>query len=457
MVKKSNKIINKLKKKLTNTTKLTNVKNIYNNVIIIFILVFITIVIQAIITYNFTNTKKLSLRAFIRNFSFVICIYYFIKTNIIALLFIPFIIEIIIEFAKYKGFHIEKYIATEYQYNDYWREINKHDIIFSNFSEGNYDKILGFNTLDHSQENLKRILDWSKKTYDDSLKNKTPYLLDYNNKKHYAPEIKNITDQNKFKLICEICKIKPGMKILEIGFGEGDFINYIKNEYNIDVVGVSIAHEQVKLIESRGFKGHTMNSWDMTPEVLGTFDLILQCGNLEYILLTGESYEKYAEYSRIINRLLNKNGKYFITCIHFNQQFKNSSFYDKLRCYFLWSGNDGRYPSGKDGFTKYAQKAGLTPIFQQDRTNDYFITTVIFMSYLQCMKNNKCVNSVSFSGLLEALFKTIAGPYYLHTYLCYSPTSDFNWLPWQWEFIAQYKDGILESPTTLEYILFEKQ
>lgn len=61
-----------------------------------------------------------------------------------------------------------------------------------------------------------------------------------------------------------------------------------------------------------------------------------------------------------------------------------------------------------------------------------------------------------FNDFLHALFKTIAAPYYLHTFLCYTPTNDFNWCPWQWEFIAQYKNEQYVSPVTLQYILFEK-
>jgi ubiquinone/menaquinone biosynthesis C-methylase UbiE len=73
----------------------------------------------------------------------------------------------------------------------------------------------------------------------------------------------SFTETNNISLLCEyskvtrntiisgICKIKKGMKILEIGFGEGDFMNYIRKEYNIDIVGVSIAEEQVKLVKIR--------------------------------------------------------------------------------------------------------------------------------------------------------------------------------------------------------------
>ena len=432
----------------------SKINPIYFTIIIIIVLV---IILQLFVTYVLTNTKEFSYRALIRNQSIALSIYLTVVYKNGLFLLIPFLIEGVLEYSKLHGYHMEKYISTKYQYSDYWREINKNNPIFSNFSEGNYDKIIGFDTKNHSQENIKKILDWCKNTYDYSLKYKTPYLTDINGKKHEGNQLKKITDNNKFELICEICKIKPGMKILEIGFGEGDFMLYLREKYNIYPTGVSISCEQVDLVKSRGFNAYCMNSWDMTKDVLGTYDLILQCGNIEYIKCTGESENVYINFSKIIYGLLNENGKYFITCIHFNDEFKINTLYDNINCYLLWSANDGSYPYGKDGFSKYANKIGLKTIHQEDRTNDYFITTAIFMSYLQCMKNNKCINSVSSLGLLEAITKTIADPYYIHTYLCYSPVKDFYWLPWQWEFIPQKKNNKWITPVTLQYILFIKK
>jgi cyclopropane fatty-acyl-phospholipid synthase-like methyltransferase len=434
------------------------IKSLNLNLKLLITLILVFLFIQLFVTYFLTNTKEFSYRALIRNQSIAISIYLTIVYKNYLFLLIPFILEMIIEFLKFKGFYIEKYIATKYQYNDYWREINKNNPIFSNFSEGNYDNIIGFDTKDHSERNIINILNWCKNTYNNSLMYKSPYLVDLYGKYHDGEQLKKQTDDNKFKLICEICKIKKGMKVLEIGFGEGDFMLYLRNHYNIDPIGVSISSEQVELVRSRGFTAYCMNSWDMTKDVLGTYDLILQCGNLEYIKCTGDSNNIYEKFSEIIYQLLKPNGKYFITCIHFNEKFEKYTFYDNMMCYLLWSGNDGCYPKGKYGFSKYANNVGLKTIHQEDRTNDYFITTVIFMSYLQCMRDNKCFNSKSFTGILEALVKTIAGPYYLHTYLCYSPTNNFYWLPWQWEFIPQQDKTTFNwiTPVTLQYILFQK-
>ena len=246
------------------------------------------------------------------------------------------------------------------------------------------------------------------------------------------------------------------MKILEIGFGEGDFLMYIRNNYNIGPVGVSISQEQVDLVKKRGFDAYCMDSWEMTKEKLGTYDLIIQCGNVEYIKCSGDTDDIYKKFSKIIYSLLKPRGKYFITSIHMNKDFdKLYSLYDRINGYLLWSGNDGYYPTSKYSFTKQAESVGFKKLYQQNRTNDYFITTVIYMSYLRCYKG-KCNNLMTISGIIKALIKTIAGPYYLHTYLCYTPSKYFNWLPWQWEFIPQQKNNKFISPVTLEYILLQK-
>lgn len=156
----------------------------------LFLVILLVILIQLFVTYLMTNTKEFSYRALIRNLSIGISIYLAVIYKNLLFLLVPFILEFLLEIMKYKGYYIEKYIATKYQYNDYWREINKNDPIFSNFSEGNYDNILGFDTKDHSQNNLQRILNWSRKVYNDSIEYKMPYLIDYNGKKHYGPELK---------------------------------------------------------------------------------------------------------------------------------------------------------------------------------------------------------------------------------------------------------------------------
>ena len=424
----------------------------------------ITIIIQLIVTYIFTKTKRFSVRALIRNLSIAFAIYYSIVFKNGLFLLLPVVLEIIIEVLKYNGYNIDPYVATEYQYSDYWMDRSKTNPLLSNFSEANFDGILGLNTTDHSSENNKKIYDWCKYCYTESLNKPRAKLYDMNNNLVPEPKVlKKIVDDNKFKLIADKCNIQPGMRILEIGFGDGDFMDYIYENYNIRPIGVSISNEQVKYIKDRGFEAYHMNSWDITPEKLGTFDIILQCGNLEYIMTIGKNNEKiYTKYSNIIKNVLKPNGIYFVTCCHFNEKYCNSkklydySFDYYLHTYFLWAGNDGYYPLFKNGFTKYANKVGLKTIYQEERTHDYYINMNLSFSYYQCY-DGSCGTSFSIPSLCDALLKTIAGPYYFHTYMCYLSTSNYVWNPFLWEFTPENKNGKWIPPVTLQYIMFEKE
>lgn len=425
--------------------------NMFHTMLCLFCLV---LIIQLLITYCYTNTKRFSIMALIRNSVFVIFIYLFIKTKSFFYLLLPFLIEIIIEFVKYSGFQIDKYIATEYMYSDYFRELNKKNPIYSNLTEGIYGDIFGVDPSDHSPENLKKIFNWSKDVYNNSYNNKTQEVIGLNGKKFdNMNELKKIGDKNKFKTICDICKVHKNMKILEIGFGEGDFMMYLKETYGISAVGVSISEEQVKIAKSRGFEAYHLNMWDITDKI-GNFDLIIQCGNLEYTRCASESEDKYTEYFKIIQKILNKNGNYFITCLHLNENaLNNYTFYDWIRGYLLLFGNDGAYPSGRFALTKHAENANLKNIYQIEKTNEYYITSIFFLSTFGFINDNKI--NFTISGLIDSIIKTIADPYYIHTYLCMTPTSNYEWTPWLWQFIPYQRGDWFGQFATLEYILFK--
>jgi len=368
-------------------------------------------------------------------------------------LIFPFVIEIIMNALKYSGYQLDKYIATEYMYSDYFRELNKQNPIYSGLTEGIFGNMFGIDLLDHSKNNLKQMSEWTKKVYDNAYKNKTQKVIGLNGQKFDASALKQIGDVNKFKTICEICKVQKDMKILEIGFGEGDFMMYIKEHYGISPVGVSISEEQVKLARSRGFEAHHMNMWDITSQI-GKFDLIIQCGNLEYTRCASESENKYTDFFKIVQSVLNENGKYFITCLHLNEHaVKRYTFYDWVRGYFLLFGNDGAYPNGRFALSKHAQNAKLKNIYQIEITNDYYLTSIFFLSSYGFVNGKS--NHFTFPGFMDALIKTIAAPYYIHTYLCMTPTEDYNWCPWLWQFVPCQRGNWFGQFATLEYILFE--
>jgi len=420
-----------------------NIVKPYNSIIIG---IFIVLIVQLIVTYGFTYTQIFSVRALIRNLSILIPILYGVQY-----IWIPILLEIIIESVKYKGYYLDKYIATTYLYNDNLRVLSKQYPLLSNYSEGIHDGLLGFDMTDLSQENLKRIRDWGQKTYYEALNNPSPYFTDNEGKKQDI-SIKYKAENQKFDYICKKCEIKPGMKILEIGFGDCDFLKYIRKTYGISPVGVNIASEQVKYAKELGFEAHCLDGWKITDEI-GTFDLVLQCGNLEYFRLFGESGEKYKDYCNIIKKVLNPGGKFFITCCHQNEFFK-FSLPERLKGYILWAGNDGGYPIGKNGFTKFAKKAGFKVMYQEDRTLDYYIAMLLHFSFLRC-SSGKCHDVVDTPSFFKTLLQTIAGPYLMHSYGCYQPSKYLPMVPFAWEFEPQPQKDKLDFPVTLEYILLQ--
>ena len=435
-----------------------------------------TVLLQFIITKIATRTQKFSSRALIRNLSIAGSVHLWnvmggsIWGTIICI-FIPIVLELIIEVLSARGYHIDKYIATEYVYSDFFEEVIEKSKMMSNFSEGNYDGMVGFDTKDHGQKNIEQINQWARSTYDKCFNDSTPTFTDGNGMVCSTQKIKYESENAKFALISQICGLNKettkSIKILEIGFGKIDFMKYLRDNFDVNVTGVSISGEQVKYAVANGFKAYHMNCWDMTPETMGQYDLVLQCGNIEYLRLAGyDETMAYTKYGNIIKSLLRPGGKYFITGLHSNPDFyhtkkisnilsNNFDSNDLINLYLLWKGNDGAYPFGRTAFSQHIESVGFKQTHCEERTNDYYIYSMLWMSSLANAYTDMCKRGYGFKNIFKALVKTIAAPYYIHTYLTYIPHKIMKKQPWTWQFIPQYKNGTWASPSILLYILFE--
>jgi hypothetical protein len=202
-----------------------------------------------------------------------------------------------------------------------------------------------------------------------------------------------------------------------------------------------------------------MNCWDMRPGDIGKYDVILQCGNIEYLRLAGHSEkEVYTKYGNVIKTLLEPNGKFFVTGLHNNPDFygpRSLGINDLINIYLLWKGNDGAYPYGVDGFSEHFQNIGFKKTYCEERTNDYYIYSGLWMSSLANAYTDLCRTGYGMKNLVKALVRTIGAPYYIHTYLCYIPHRIMEKQPWVWQFIPQNKAGRWASPSVLLYMLFE--
>ena len=57
--------------------------------------------------------------------------------------------------------------------------------------------------------------------------------------------------QNKIDLLCRKLMLTPGMRVLDIGCGWGNFAHYAASKYGVSVVGLTVSQEQARLARER--------------------------------------------------------------------------------------------------------------------------------------------------------------------------------------------------------------
>jgi len=105
----------------------------------------------------------------------------------------------------------------------------------------------------------------------------------------------------------------------------------------------------------------------------------------------------------------------------------------------------------------HMQEAGATADIELAYTlADGLEYMMYYSTYVFNDKSKKSIQ-VTFSGIIDALIKTIAGPYYIHTYLSYSSTENYYTIPWLWQFFPFERKGQYARYVSLEYVLLQKE
>lgn len=124
--------------------------------------------------------------------------------------------------------------------------------------------------------------------------------------------------EDKLDLICRKIGPAPGMRVLDIGCGWGGFARYAAETYGVEVVGITVSREQVRLARER-CRGLPVSIELMDYRKLeGTFDRIVSVGMFEHV---GE--RNYQAYMKVIQRCLAPDGLFLLHTIG-----SNSTVYD---------------------------------------------------------------------------------------------------------------------------------
>jgi len=114
----------------------------------------------------------------------------------------------------------------------------------------------------------------------------------------------------KLELTCSKLGLKPGMRVLDIGCGWGGFAIYAAEKYKVEVTGVTVSNEQVKLGRSCCKDLPVCFELKDYRDIQGTYDRIVSIGMFEHVGMVN-----YRTYLRVVNRCLKDDGLFLLHTI----------------------------------------------------------------------------------------------------------------------------------------------
>jgi cyclopropane-fatty-acyl-phospholipid synthase len=118
----------------------------------------------------------------------------------------------------------------------------------------------------------------------------------------------------KLDLVCRKLDLQPGMRVLDIGCGWGGTARFAAQHYRVEVVGITVSEEQVKVAnELRGNLPVEIRLQDYR-DLKGRFDRILSIGMFEHV-----GYKNYRTYMRVVREHLRKDGLFLLQTIGRNR------------------------------------------------------------------------------------------------------------------------------------------
>ncbi|WP_353155633.1 cyclopropane fatty acyl phospholipid synthase [Herminiimonas fonticola] len=121
--------------------------------------------------------------------------------------------------------------------------------------------------------------------------------------------------QAKLDMVCRKLRLKPGMRVLDIGCGWGSFMAYAAENYGVECVGVSISKEQVAWAQQR--YAHLPLEFRLQDyrELNEEFDAIASIGMFEHV-----GRKNYRTYMKVAHQCLKKNGVFLLHTIGKNMR-----------------------------------------------------------------------------------------------------------------------------------------
>ncbi len=243
------------------------------------------------------------------------------------------------------------------------------------------------------------------------------------------------SQQDKWDFMIESLNLNAGDRLLDIGCGYGDWLNYARSQ-GMEVMGVNISPDQAN--EARAnYDLEILNiNWKDIPaspalqeQLYGKFDAVTFMDTIEHYVpsMYRKNDEKLAEiYGSMFDmacELLkpdSDSGCVFISCLHMTRD--PETVWDDFACYLQTRYHSGYYPKGDDGLTRYSGEY-FQELARYDKTEDYRLTSVIDENHFGSPNIKWTPHKVGSAILLFFL-----DPHHVHKWL------EINTDAWMWHF-----------------------
>lgn len=117
----------------------------------------------------------------------------------------------------------------------------------------------------------------------------------------------NQAQLDKLDLVCRKLNLSPGMRVLDIGCGWGSFAKYAAEKYDVEVVGITISKEQVKLAQENCAGLPVEIKLQDYREIQGVFNRIVSIGMFEHV-----GHKNYRLFMNITKKSLTSDGLFLL-------------------------------------------------------------------------------------------------------------------------------------------------
>lgn len=174
-------------------------------------------------------------------------------------------------------------------------------------------KLDGINLRTSAKANAEHTYNLTRELYESFLDEDRQYTMAYYREENPEATSLEQAQMDKKAHLAAKMHLKPGMKVLDIGCGWGGFALYLNKMYDVEVLGVALAEDQIAFCTERaaelGVSDKVKFKLMDYRDVVGEFDRISSVGLLEHV---GTIH--YPQFFEHTNRLLKPDGVMISHC-----------------------------------------------------------------------------------------------------------------------------------------------